>query len=92
MISRASRECRSTSSPIQKNVALAECRSNRSNTCGVTAGSGPSSIVIATEPFAAAWGGKCVQFGPNNLLRGQRPAAVRIMWSTKMTANTHGHR
>ena len=39
-------------------------------------GSGPSSIVIATAPAAAAAPGKCVQLGPNSLLRGHKPAAT----------------
>jgi len=62
---------------MQKKVAFAPCASSRSRTAGVTAGSGPSSMVIAISRRAAACAGKHVQLLPSQRERGQRPPAVR---------------
>ena len=79
-ISRASAGCASTRSAMQKKVARWPCASSRSSTCGVTSGSGPSSMVIATSRRAAAACGSRVTFGPSRLLRGVSPAAVISTW------------
>ena len=50
--------------PMQKKVAFAPCASSRSRTAGVTAGSGPSSMVIAISRRAAACAGRRVQLLP----------------------------
>src|SRR5919198_430420 len=70
---------------MQKKVAFTPCRSSRSRTAGVTPGSGPSSIVMAISPRAAAGCGSRFQFGPSRLQRGHSPAMVSIAWSA-MTA------
>ena len=75
-ISRARSACRSTRSPTQKNDAGARAASSCARTWGVTAGSGPSSMVMATSPRPPLAAGSRTQFGPRSRLLGQRPAAV----------------
>src|SRR5437879_3785390 len=72
---RARPGCRATRSPMQKKVALAPCCSRSASTCGVTSGSGPSSMVMAIAPAPPAAAGSRVQFGPSRRLLGHSPAA-----------------
>ena len=58
---------------------------------GVQRGEGPSSKVSATSPRAAAAGGRRVRFGPSQLQRGSRPAAVVRPWLTISAPSHQAH-
>ena len=90
-ISRHSAGWRRALSPMQKKVAFTCSRSSRSSTAGVTSGSGPSSMVSATSPRAAAAAGSRVQLRPSQVLRGHRPAAVSSRWLARKAASTQRH-
>jgi hypothetical protein len=65
--------------------------SSRSSTAGVTSGSGPSSIVIATLARAMAAAGRRTQFDPSQVERGQSPVAVSSAWFSTTAPAAHGH-
>jgi hypothetical protein len=56
---------------MQKKVACTRSRSSRSSSAGVTAGSGPSSFVIAISRRVIAARGRRVQLLPSQRERGK---------------------
>ena len=77
--------CVRARSPRTKNVARAPWASSRSSKRGVSAGSGPSSIVNQTSGRLVD--GNPVTTGPKIWLLGRRVAYSKTAWVTAITAN-----
>ena len=86
MISSTSAACARARSPRRKNVARARWESSKSSRCGVSCGSGPSSMVSQTS---SPEGAKRVTNGPKIGLFGRKLAYASALCATAHPPSAH---